>query len=313
MFGGNTCSPWSNTIFNNLLAKISMLDEKTKKTIMQIQKAEITEYHIYARMAKQIKGKKNKQVLEVLSKEEKGHYDFWKKITNEEVRADMIKVWFYTFVSKFMGITFGLKLMENGEEIAQETYDELAKIIPEAKKIESDENRHERELLKMIDEEHLKYVGSIVLGLNDALVELTGALAGLTLALQNAKLIAVAGLVTGVAASLSMAVSEYLSIKSEHDNTRNPLRASVYTGIAYIFTVILLIAPYLLIRDLYISLAIALFNAIVVIAVFTFYVSVAQETGFRKRFLEMAGLSMSVALISFGIGFLLRIVFNIEV
>ena len=51
----------------------------------------------------------------------------------------------------------------------------------------------------MIDEEKLKYIGAVVLGMNDALVELTGTLAGLTLALQNEKLVGVAGLITGVA------------------------------------------------------------------------------------------------------------------
>ena len=67
----------------------------------------------------------------------------------------------------------------------------------------------------MIREKQLDYVGSIVLGLNDALVELTGALAGLTLALQNTRLIAIAGLITAIAASFSMAASEYLSNKSD--------------------------------------------------------------------------------------------------
>ena len=42
---------------------------------------------------------------------------------------------------------------------------------------------NESALLQLLDEEKLRYTGSIVLGLNDVLVELTGALAGLTLAL----------------------------------------------------------------------------------------------------------------------------------
>ena len=57
----------------------------------------------------------------------------------------------------------------------------------------------------------------MVLGLNDALVEFTGALAGYTFALQNTLLVAMTGLITGVAASLSMATSEYLSTKSEEN------------------------------------------------------------------------------------------------
>jgi len=57
----------------------------------------------------------------------------------------------------------------------------------------------------LIEEKRLEYTGSIVLGLNDALVEMTGALAGLTLALQNTRLIALSGLVTGIAAASDIA------------------------------------------------------------------------------------------------------------
>ena len=103
--------------------------------------------------------------------------------------------------------------MERGEEKAQTTYGKISEFVPSAKEIVEDEDKHELELINMLDEERLRYVGSIVLGLNDALVELTGALAGLTFALQNTRLTAMAGLITGVAASLSMATSEYLSTK----------------------------------------------------------------------------------------------------
>ena len=48
-----------------------------------------------------------------------------------------------------------------------------------------DERRHEEELYGMLDEERLHYVGAMVLGLNDALVELTGAIAGVTFALAQ--------------------------------------------------------------------------------------------------------------------------------
>ena len=47
------------------------------------------------------------------------------------------------------------------------------------------------------------------------MLEFTGALAGYTFALQNTRLVAVTGLITGVAASLSIATSKYLSTKSE--------------------------------------------------------------------------------------------------
>ena len=123
--------------------------------------------------------------------------------------------------------------MERVEEKAQAIYQEISKYVPAAIDIEKDEKEHERKPIDLIDEERLRYVRSMVLGLNDALVELTGALAGFTLAFRNTRLIAMAGFITGIAASLSMATSEYLSTKSE-ESSRDPLKASAYTGSAYV-------------------------------------------------------------------------------
>jgi VIT1/CCC1 family predicted Fe2+/Mn2+ transporter len=157
----------------------------------------------------------------------------------------------------------------------------------------------------MIDEERLKYIGSVVLGLNDALVELTGTLAGLTFALQNARLVAVAGLITGIAAALSMAASEYLSTKTE-GGEKNPLRASIYTGITYIFAVSVLIFPFLIFKNPYFSLGWALTGAIILILLFTFYFSVVREVSFKRRFGEMLAICLGVATLSFLIGLLVR-------
>jgi VIT1/CCC1 family predicted Fe2+/Mn2+ transporter len=143
-------------------------------------------------------------------------------------------------------------------------------------------------------------------------VELTGALAGFTLALQNTKLIALTGLITGIAAAMSMAASEYLSTRSE-ETTKQPGRAAVYTGIAYILTVALLILPYLLFQNYYLDLGLALGTGVLIIAAFNYYISVAKDEPFRRRFLEMAGLSLSVALFSFVVGFLIRQFLGVDV
>jgi vacuolar iron transporter family protein len=155
----------------------------------------------------------------------------------------------------------------------------------------------------------------MVLGLNDALVELTGALAGFTFAFQNTSLIALAGLITGVAASLSMGASEYLSTKSEeHDEgTKDPFRASLYTTLAYILTVAFLVSPFFLLPNVYLALATTLVNAVIVILVFTFYISVAKDLPFRERFIETAAISIGVAALTFVIGFLIRTFIGVDI
>jgi vacuolar iron transporter family protein len=282
-----------------------------RKRLLNAQTNEITEYHIYRNIASSQPQSTNRQVLEQIADEEMGHYQEWKKYTGQDVEPRWTAVWFYTLISRLFGFTFGVKLMERGEQSAQQNYAQISRVIPNIESIHADEHAHEEKLLDMLDEEHLRYAGSVVLGLNDALVELTGVLAGLTLAFQNVQLIALSGLITGFAASLSMAASEYLSTRSEKTD-KHPVRAAVYTGIAYIFTVTLLIMPYLLLDNEYICLAISLVTAVIIIAVFNFYISVANGENFRRRFTEMAGLSLGVATFSFIIGYFIRMWLGVD-
>jgi len=288
------------------------LSQELRAKLLAFQRIELTEYHIYARIARNLKEAENRQILENISKDELEHAQLWQKYTKKDVQPNRLVIFIYTLISKLLGFTFGIKLMEKGEEKAQHNYKEMAEYIPEIYRWIHDEEQHEQALIGLLDEERLRYAGSVVLGLNDALVELTGALAGFTLALQDTRLISLSGLITGIAASLSMAVSEYLSTRSEKTGKR-PLRAALYTGIAYVITVTLLIMPYLILNNYYLDLVISLTTAVLIIAFFNYYISVARDEPFRKRFLEMAGLSLGVAAFSFGIGYLIRIWLGVDV
>ncbi|KAF2955228.1 VIT1/CCC1 transporter family protein [Marinitoga sp. 38H-ov] len=287
------------------------MDDKIREKLMLFQKYEITEYYVYKNLAKRIKGD-NGNILESISKDEIKHYNIIKKYTNKDIKPNKFLVFWYVLLSYIFGLTFALNAMEKGEEKAQIAYDDVKEIIPEFNEIIEDENNHEKKLLSLIDEEKIQYVSSMVLGLNDALVELTGTLAGLTFAFQNSRLVALSGLITGIAASFSMAASEYLSQRAEKDAT-NPLKASIYTGIAYIITVILLVAPYFIFSNPMISLLFTIINAIIVIIFFSFFVSVVQEKTFKYYFLEMITISFSVMIISFVIGLIARKLFNIDI
>ncbi len=288
------------------------LSPLVRSQIIKAQRAEITEYHIYKRLAQKTKNELNKKVLSQIAEDELGHYKIWMKYSERELAPSKWDIKRYYWISRVFGLTFGLKLMEKGEERAQINYTGIAEEIPEATKISEDENRHENELIALIDEDHLKYIGSIVLGLNDALVEILGTLAGLTFALQNNKLVAMAGIITGIAGALSMSSSEYLSNKSEGKED-GAVKSAVFTGIAYVFAVIFLVAPYFIFESPFISLAVAVLDSIFIVFLFTYYISVANEQPFRKRFWEMVALSTVVGLISFGLGYLARVIFGIEV
>jgi VIT1/CCC1 family predicted Fe2+/Mn2+ transporter len=163
----------------------------------------------------------------------------------------------------------------------------------------------------MLKEEKLEYVGSLILVLNDALVELTGVLAVLTLSLVKTKLIAFVGLITGIAASLSMAASDYLSTKEE--GTRNPLSSAFVTGLTYFLTVLILVSPFFIFKNNLLSLLSSLLLGIVIILGFNYYVSVVKDISFKERFLEMLLISFGVAVFNFILDSLIKKYFNIEI
>ena len=274
--------------------------------IKRMQQNELTESVIYEKIAAFAKGDENKETLLRLAREEKAHYEIWKKYTGTEMEPEKGKIFKYTFLARILGFTFAVKLMERGEENAQSEYEVLLSEVPESASIRQQEEEHENALLAMLDEERLQYVGSMVLGLNDALVELTGSLAGFAFALQNTRLIALSGLIVGISATFSMASSEFLAARSE--GRTDALKSCSYTGIAYLLTVVALIAPYLLFPgDQFIPALICMLIVVVlIIAGFTYYTSVAQDQPFRRRFLEMAGISITVAVLSFIVGILAK-------
>jgi len=286
------------------------MEERIRRMLLDFQKNELTEHLVYKNLAKRTKGK-NREILERISDDELKHHRIWKRHTGEEVKPDRFKIFLYGLMARIFGLTFAIKLMENAEIKAEKNYAEIEGVVPRASEILEEETTHENLLISMIEEEKIGYISSMVLGLNDALVELTGTLAGLTFALQNTRVVGLAGFITGIAASLSMAASEYLSQKSEEG--KNPLKSAFYTGVAYILTVVVLVLPYFIFRSYYLALGVTISAVFFVVLFFTFFVSVVKDQPFRGLFLEMISISIGVAVISFIIGLATRKILGIEV
>ncbi|MEA5012163.1 MAG: VIT1/CCC1 transporter family protein [Angelakisella sp.] len=290
-----------------------VLSEQTIKQLLKFQLNELTEHEIYLRIAQHVKAPADRDVLLRIAREEETHGKLWQSYTGKKVRLPRLKIWWYSLLSRVLGYTFALKIMEKGEDNASSAYETVAKEVPEARQIGEEEKRHEEALIAMLDEERLQYVGSMVLGLNDALVELTGTLAGLSFALQNTRLIALSGLITGISATLSMASSEYLSARSEGEP--NALKSSIYTGVMYLVAVVLLVLPYLVFpaQSFVAALITMLVIVVAIIFGFTYYISVAKDLPFKKRFTEMACISLSVAALSFVVGILVKEFLGIDI
>lgn len=285
----------------------------SQKLMLLFQQDEINSAAIYSHFARCSKDKKNCTVLHQIAQDEAHHANTWKNYTGKDVRPNMVKVWWYRILTYILGYTFVIKLLELHEYEGIKGLEQLKKEIPEVEQIIEDEKKHEKQLIDMLDEERLNYIGAMVLGLNDALVELTGAIAGLTFVLMNTTLIAMSGVITGIAATLSMAASNYLAERA--DGNPNALKASFYTGIAYLVTVVCLVMPYLLFPNNMFLWALICMIVIVVLLVFVFnfYIAIVKTEPFLPKFIEMSAISLSVALISFLIGLAAKTFLGIEV
>ncbi|MFA5513437.1 MAG: VIT1/CCC1 transporter family protein [Sphaerochaetaceae bacterium] len=295
------------------MANERVLSPNAHKIILGMQVNELTESIVYKKIADLVKDEHNKSVLIKIADEEYRHYKIWKKYTKTETKPKKLKILWYTFLARVLGFTFALKLMERGEGNASLTYKSISDEVPEAEKIALDEDQHEQQLLSLLDEERLQYVGSMVLGLSDALVELSGTLAGLTFALQNTRLIALSGLITGISATFSMASSEYLSHRSEGNS--DALKSGIYTGVVYLLTVAFLVTPYLIFPNTHFMWALLtmLITVVLIIFAFTYYISVAKDVPFFKRFGEMTLISLGVSSFSFVIGIVVKKFLGIEI
>ena len=293
------------------------MDDNTRAKLLSLQRMEATEAEVYRRLAKMQPDPVNQSILNGIALEEERHEAVIAKMTGKQVKADASKVRRQIILAKLFGFTFSVKMMEATEQDAAAEYRELGLY-----EIAEEEEAHEQNMIGMLDEERLRYSGSVVLGMSDALVELTGALAGLTFALQNLQLVALAGLVTGIAAAFSMGASEYLSSRAEK-KAESAVKAAFFTWLSYLVTVFLLVGPYLVIQadspdfhglEPHVQALLCTFAiGLLIVAVFNFYVSVVEEVSFKSRFFEMAGILAVVSLISYVIGIALRGMLGIEV
>lgn len=157
-----------------------------------------------------------------------------------------------------------------------------------------------------------QYMDAVILGLNDALVELTGALAGFSIALHNSRLIILAGITTGVAATLSMTASEFLA-KEVEPGTRNAYLSAFCTGMAYLCTTAILLIPFILISQPLAALPVSFVLAALIIIAFTRTTSRIRGTSFKHDCLQMLAISFGVAVLSFFISWCAKSWWNLDI
>lgn len=284
-------------------------------------KEELFAYRIYSALAERA-AEPNGRKLAELAEQEKSHLDFWLSVTGRSlgsVKTSRVKHALLLAASRVLGPAFTIRWLERGEDKAIDAYKKLLSdgtlTDDQRTRIERmlrEEQEHEAFLASGVEDDRRLYLGAAVLGLNDALVELTGGLTGLVSSISDPRLIGFAGLVVGVAAAMSMAASNFLSVDIGEESDLNPRRAAAYTGTAYILVVIGLVLPFFLLGSRHAALLVSWSAAVIIIAAFSFYSSVMQGVSFRRRFGVMLLLGAGVAVVSYVIGRVLGAAIGIE-
>jgi VIT1/CCC1 family predicted Fe2+/Mn2+ transporter len=277
---------------------------------------ELTEHYVYHRLAKTEKNPQNKTLLQTLAQQEKEHYEFWQSLVpNIKIKPRHRTIVSLTFLRIVFGITFVSKLLEGDEKKLITSYEAAADTIPTAQKeqfakILEEERNHEQALIAKLKERRVSYISFIVLGLADAIVEITGVHAGF-LGVTGSTLIAgISGIIVGFSAAISMGSASYLQAKQEPD--KSALISGLATGLAYFFSVILLALPYFLIRTMIVAFTLSTSVGVILIATFTFYGAIVFGRKFWREFVEATGLMLATAFLTFILGTVISNIFHIH-
>lgn len=294
----------------------TMSEPETLRLVHSYCKDEFTDCTVYRELAKREKNADRKQVLEQLSAKELEHYEFWSKhAQGYQPKVSPLLLRGVVLLRTLFGLTFTLKFLERTEHKTIAGYKDFLLRIPRDDKptLESiirDEEEHERYFISQINEGVVQYMSFIVLGLADAIVEITGVHAGFLGVTSSTLIAGISGLVVGFAAAISMASAAYLQAK--HDPTRSPMTSAISTGIAYIGAVALLALPYFLTHDMLFAFGGSVTLALALTAAFTFYGAILTERMFTKEFAVSVALTLGTALGAYLFGELLGRIFGIR-
>lgn len=268
---------------------------------------EFNDYTLYDRLSRTVaKGSSYAEALGHLSATEHKHYEFWRRyVPDEEPKLATAKLYWILFLRRAFGLTFATRYLDRHESKVVGEYEGLASHIPEADRhafdeMVDDEKQHEKEFEKRVESSAVQYISFIILGLADALVEISGIHAG-SLGLYNRTEIAgLAGIVAGGAASIAMASAAFAQAKQGFSGS--PRIAALYTGVSYFVCAILLATPYFVTGNMIYALGSSLTIAVALLGITTYYSTVVGAKPFTRDFVEilLILLGATVALYIFG-------------
>ena len=156
----------------------------TRKEVIGFCEDEYRDHLVYRYLAFRETDSERKEILEQLSQQEEQHYQFWKDfLGGYKPRTYRFLQVFVLLLRYLFGLTFTVKFMERHEKQMIEIYRRIRPQFSGEAGVQldqmiADEEKHESFFIGQINEGVVKYLGFIVLGLADAIIEITGVHAG---------------------------------------------------------------------------------------------------------------------------------------
>jgi len=268
---------------------------------------EWSDYTLYERLSRTVDSQSPfNVVLKELSATEHKHFEFWRKyVPGEEPKLSKLKLYWILFLRRFFGLTFATRYLDRHESNVVKEYQGLAKLIPDSDKaaydeMVADEKDHEKAFAMKVESSAVRYISFVVLGLADALVEISGIHAGWLGLFEKTEIAGLAGVIAGGAASLAMASAAFAQAKQGFQGSAR--LSAVYTGVSYFITAIILATPYFLTSNMILALGASLTLAVVILAITTWYSIVIQEKPFFKDFVEILAILFATTILVFVLG-----------
>jgi VIT1/CCC1 family predicted Fe2+/Mn2+ transporter len=279
---------------------------------------EYTDSKLYERLAETVKEDSPfADVLKSLAATEFGHYEFWKTyVPDEQPGLNRTKLYWVLILRRLFGLTFASRYLDRHEASVVKEYRALSGLIPGADKpafdkMVSDEEQHEKEFAQKIESSAVAYISFVILGLADALVEISGIHAGSLGIYARTEIAGLAGVIAGAAASLAMASAAFAQAKQGFKGSAR--LSATYTGVSYFITAVFLATPYFLTSSMILALSVSLVLAVVILAVTTYYSTVVGEKPFLKDFVEILLILLAVTALLYVFGYIVRIETNIAI
>jgi VIT1/CCC1 family predicted Fe2+/Mn2+ transporter len=277
---------------------------------------EFVDYSLYTALSLRERQEERRRVLQQMAEMERRHYAFWSRYAGGfEPKVGRWQLALVMLLRRLLGLTFIMKFLERHERQVIEAYRRFADSLAqeerrELEEIIREEEEHERYFMGQVDEGVARYLSFVILGLADAIVEITGVHAGFLGVTASTLIAGIAGLIVGFSAAVAMAAAAYLQARQQKG--ASPRSSALATGSSYWGAAVAMALPYFLTHNMLAAFTASVLVAIALVAFFTFYGNVLAERPFAKEFAVSVALTLGTAFGSFLFGDLLGSTFGLR-